>query len=144
LAILIRLGENSLKLAPIKNIQGIYTNIKKIYSQTTILINIHQTEHHHTAEELRIIPAAVSGAIVISEKSPLLKHTFIERFALWSSVDKIPSLANNVLENLDFYHDQIFNERLSKRFKKLKKYNSLTARYVINRLENQARLQNLH
>lgn len=46
-------------------------NLKELYKNTKIIINIHQTEHHHTMEELRVLPALLCGAIVICEKSPL-------------------------------------------------------------------------
>ena len=38
-----------------------------------VLVNIHQTPHHHTLEEFRVLPALSRGVVVISEAVPLEK-----------------------------------------------------------------------
>ena len=45
--------------------------LQTLYKNTKILINIHQTDHHHTFEELRVLPALQCGVLVICEHSPL-------------------------------------------------------------------------
>lgn len=45
--------------------------LRDLYRKTKILINIHQTNHHDTFEELRVLPALQNGVIVISETSLL-------------------------------------------------------------------------
>ena len=42
--------------------------LMQLYTQTKVLINIHQTDHHHTVEELRILPALLCGTIVVCVK----------------------------------------------------------------------------
>ena len=57
----------------VENINGVFdkNELRNIYHQTKIMINVHQTDHHDTFEELRIIPAVMSGVLIISENVPL-------------------------------------------------------------------------
>ena len=84
--------------------------IETLYKNTKILINIHQTDHHHTVEELRILPAIQCGVIVISEISPLSELVPYHPYVIWTSYDNILDKANEVLENYDEYHKAIFTE----------------------------------
>jgi hypothetical protein len=84
--------------------------IETLYKNTKILINIHQTDHHHTVEELRILPAIQCGTIVISEISPLSELVPYHPFVIWTSYDNILDKATEVLENYDEYHKAIFTE----------------------------------
>lgn len=104
----------------IKNLENTFLNyknintcfelddLKKLYSNTKILINIHQTEHHHTFEELRVLPALLSGVIVISEISPLNNLIPYNDFILWSSYDNIIETVIKVINNYDYYYNRIF------------------------------------
>lgn len=56
-----------------QNIQGIYHDIDRIYRATKIVINIRQSDEYDTLEELRVLPALRSGAIVICELAPYVK-----------------------------------------------------------------------
>jgi len=95
------------------NINNCFENeqIQNLYLNTKVLINIHQTEHHHTFEELRVLPALLSGVLVICELSPL--NTFIpyNDLIIWSSYDNIIELTKTILNNYDFYHDKIFKQK---------------------------------
>ena len=84
-------------------------NLKELYKNTKIIINIHQTEHHHTMEELRVLPALLCGVIVICEKSPLTHMIPYNDYILWSSYDDILNVTTTVLNNYDYYYDLIFN-----------------------------------
>lgn len=84
--------------------------IETLYKNTKILINIHQTDHHHTIEELRILPAIQCGVIVISEISPLSELFPYHPYVIWTSYDNILEKAVEVLENYDEYHKAIFTE----------------------------------
>lgn len=86
--------------------------IETLYKNTKILINIHQTDHHHTVEELRILPAIQCGIIVISEISPLSELVPYNPFVIWTSYDNILDKAAEVLENYDEYHKSIFTENI--------------------------------
>ena len=93
-----------------KNINNCFSNedLKKLYLDTKILINIHQTEHHDTFEELRVLPALLSGVIVISESSPLNNLIPYNDFIIWSSYDNIIETVKKIINNYDDYHNKIF------------------------------------
>ena len=106
---------DNIKMANVdhKNINNCFSNedLKNLYLNTKILINIHQTEHHHTFEELRVLPALLSGIIVISESSPLNNLIPYNDFIIWSSYDNIIETVKNVINNYDDYHNKIFKSK---------------------------------
>ena len=120
----------------IVNKRGVYRNVWKLYQQVKILINIHQTDHHCTAEELRIIPAAINGAVVLSEKSPLLNSSYTKDFAIWGTLDELPKKADEILQNYDDFRRRHFNKKFQRRLNRLKVYNDLVAIKIIRILEN--------
>jgi hypothetical protein len=85
-------------------------DIQNLYKNTKILINIHQTDHHHTLEELRVLPALRCGVIVISEISPLTEYVPYNSYIIWSTYENILNKANEVLENYEEIHQSIFND----------------------------------
>jgi hypothetical protein len=93
-----------------------YLNIPKVfgdslyedfYKKSKILINIHQTDFHHTFEELRVLPALLNGLIVIAENSPLRETIPYTDYIIWTDYDKIIEVTKEVLNNYDFYYDKI-------------------------------------
>lgn len=82
--------------------------LQELYSKSKILINIHQTEHHHTFEEQRCLPALLCGTLVISEESPLRELIPYNDFIIWSSYEKIIEKTEEVLKNYQFYQKKIF------------------------------------
>jgi hypothetical protein len=95
-----------------KNINNCFDKqvLRMLYNRTKILINIHQTEHHHTFEELRVLPALQCGVLVISERSPLNNLVPYNEFVIWSEYDKICDKVNEVVNNYDYFFDLIFTK----------------------------------
>jgi hypothetical protein len=85
--------------------------LQNLYKNTKILINIHQTHHHHTFEELRVLPAIECGVIVICENSPLSHLIPYHNYIIWSSYDDILNKVNEVINNYDYYHNLIFTQK---------------------------------
>lgn len=85
--------------------------LQNLYQHTKILINIHQTPHHHTFEELRVLPAIECGVIVICENSPLSHLIPYHNYIIWSSYDDILNKVNEVINNYDYYHNLIFTQK---------------------------------
>jgi hypothetical protein len=83
--------------------------LQSILKKTKIIINIHQTPHHHTFEELRALPALECGVIVISEKSPLNEVIPYNDLIIWANYDDIIAKTKEVINNYDFYHSKIFS-----------------------------------
>lgn len=82
----------------------------RLYRSTKIMINIHQTDHHHTFEELRVLPALLCGVLVVCEDSPLREFIPYHECIIWSSYDGILEKVNEVLENYDQYFENIFGK----------------------------------
>lgn len=83
-------------------------NLQKLYKSTKILINIHQTEHHHTFEELRVLPALLNGVIIISEDSPLKERIPYNQYIIWCNYGDIITTTKKVINNYETYYDMIF------------------------------------
>lgn len=72
-----------------------------LYRCTKILLNVHQTDDHHTAEELRILPALQNGVIVVSEESPLSDMIPYGHMIIWAPYDKLLETARQVVETYE-------------------------------------------
>ena len=108
-ALIQKIKNTSLKHSNINNYFD-KEKLKNLYKHTKVMINIHQTDHHHTFEELRVLPALQCGVIVICEKSPLSDKIPYNKYIVWSDYDNIIEKAEEVLNNYDEYHDKIFNQ----------------------------------
>lgn len=82
-----------------------------LYQRTKIIINVHQTDEHHTAEELRILPALQNGVIVVSEQSPLVDMIPYGHLVIWVPYEKILETAKSVLASYEETHARIFTPR---------------------------------
>lgn len=80
----------------------------QILQTTKIMVNIHQTEHHDTLEELRIVPALSCGVLVISEESALKEKVPYHKYIIWTSYANIIDTIRDVEENYDKYFEKIF------------------------------------
>ena len=116
-----------------KNIHNCFqeNEMQHILQKTKILINIHQTPHHHTFEELRVLPALRSGVIVISETSPLIETIPYGDMIIWASYDNIVEKTKEVIHKYDFFYDTIFSKENIDRLCSLKKTNYDTLRNSI-------------
>jgi hypothetical protein len=91
-----------------QNIRGHFSDIRSIYESTKILVNVRQTEHHDTLEELRVLPALLCGAIVVSEDVPLREQVPYHRFVLWAPMEDIPAMVQKVRADYASYFHDIF------------------------------------
>jgi len=82
--------------------------LQNLYKNTKILINIHQTDHHDTFEELRCLPALQCGVIVISENSALYELIPYHDYIIWTSYGNMIEKTKEVIENYDSYYNEIF------------------------------------
>jgi hypothetical protein len=82
--------------------------MKAVYDAAAIMLNIHQTPHHHTLEELRILPALMRGVIIISEPAPLTDAVPYSSFIVWSAIGDLPATITNVTQNYEAYFDRFF------------------------------------
>jgi hypothetical protein len=97
--------------------------LQELYRNTKILINIHQTDHHDTFEELRVLPALQNGVLVVSEKSPLNHLIPYNNLIIWSDYDNIIDTVKEVLKNYVSIFSAIFTEKNSNILQNLNKKN---------------------
>lgn len=95
---------------PLRNVRGMFDPdaLRRLYDRVQILVNVHQTDHHHTFEELRVLPALLRGVIVVSEDVPLRDEIPYHRSVVWSRYDSIIDTVRHVLDNLDEYRARLF------------------------------------
>jgi hypothetical protein len=96
----------------LSNIQNCYTkdDLKNLYSKVKVLVNIHQTDHHDTFEELRVLGALLNGVIIISEDVPLKEEIPYSSYIVWTSYDNVCNVMRDVEENYLSYWDRIFGD----------------------------------
>ncbi len=83
-------------------------DIENLYRDTKVIINIHQTHHHDTFEELRCLPALQNGVIIVAEKSPLNNLIPYNDLIIWCEYDDIINKVKDILDNYEEYHSKIF------------------------------------
>ena len=95
---------------PLRNRKGLYggTELKALYRHTRILVNVHQTDHHHTLEELRVLPALLCGVIVVSEEVPLKEEIPYADFIVWSRYEDLVETALSVERDYARHFEAIF------------------------------------
>jgi hypothetical protein len=100
--------------------QDLYDNY---YKKSKILINLHQTDFHHTFEELRVLPALLNGLIVISEESPLKETIPYFEYIIWCKYEDIFEKSKEVLNKYEYYYEKIHgqNSNLKNIIKKMEK-----------------------
>jgi hypothetical protein len=80
----------------------------EIYKKTKIMVNVHQTDHHHTFEELRVLPALLNGVIVVSENVPLKEKIPYNEFIIWCDYNEISNKTLEVKNNYGEYYNKLF------------------------------------
>lgn len=119
-----------------QNIRGRFDDVRDIYRRTRILVNIRQTDHHDTLEELRVLPALLSGVVVVSEEVPLRNEVPYRDFILWAPLQDLPALVREVHDNYQQHHDRIFSgDELSRCLATMEEFNRGTVRQLLAQLE---------
>jgi hypothetical protein len=95
------------------NIQNCFEKeqIRQLYVDTKILLNIRQTPHHDTLEELRILPALLNGVIILSEDAPLRNAVPYSEFIIFVSPEAMAGKIRYVLENYEHVWNGIFRSQ---------------------------------
>lgn len=118
-----------------KNINNVFDGLEDLYQNIKILINIRQTDHHDTLEELRILPALRCGVIVVSERAPLVEKTRYSKYIIWSELDEIPAVVADIQNNYAFWHKKIFEDSgFVGRMERISRCNELVSLKVVKHL----------
>jgi hypothetical protein len=124
-----------------KNISGVYSGVEQIYQKAKVVINIRQTDVYDTLEELRVLPALRSGAIVICENAPFKEKTAYSQFIIWGSLEEIPQLVKDVEINYEVVHRRIFgdgsqNSAFNQRMARIERCNALAMQRALRKLHH--------
>lgn len=111
-----------------------HTSIGELYGDTRILVNIRQTEHHHTFEELRVLPALLCGCLVISEDIPLRELIPYKDFIIWADMESIVDVILEVESNYTYYFDKIFSNEFFSTMDAMKKQNESAVKEMLSSL----------
>lgn len=84
--------------------------LRRVYRRSRILVNVHQTAHQNTLEELRILPALLCGVLVISEDVPLKAHIPYARFVIWSRFEDLTDTIAEVEAEYASWYARIFSD----------------------------------
>ncbi|QWD91015.1 hypothetical protein [Polynucleobacter sp. MWH-Braz-FAM2G] len=127
-----------------KNVRGMYFGVEEVYRKAKIIVNVRQTDIFYTLEELRVLPALRSGAIVISEVAPYIKKTAYSKFIIFGTIEELPGLIKEVEQNYQVVHQRIFgdgseNSHFMKRMRRIEKCNVLSMQRAVNYLNSSAR-----
>jgi hypothetical protein len=69
---------------------------------------MHQKPYYWTAEEFRILPALLRGAVVISEDVPLRETIPYHRYIVWfSGTEDVEEVVSDVRNNYAYYFNKI-------------------------------------
>lgn len=111
-------------------------NILHLYDNSKIIVNIHQTDFHHTFEEFRALAALLRGVIVVSEKVPLVEKIPYNQFIVWAEYENLIETTKHIQENYDYYFNKIFgNNSLKLLIERLKSDNVNNLEYLVSLME---------
>lgn len=108
-----RFLEQASKAVPsLRNVRDVFdaTALRRLYDRTRVLVNVHQTDHHDTLEELRILPALLRGVIVVSEDVPLRDRVPYHDAIIWSDYASLAATTAEVLEHYATWRARIFGD----------------------------------
>jgi len=121
------------KSAKVTNISECFTKeqLRTTYFNSKILVNIHQTDHHHTFEELRVLPALCNGVLILSEDVPLKDYIPYADSILWAPYSTLQDNLIEVEQNFKKYHEQIFTDELRNKLQSLDTQNIETINNIL-------------
>ena len=119
-----------------ENVNNTFEHVDLLYQKTKILVNIRQTDHHDTLEELRVLPALRCGVVVISETAPYCELTKYAKFVIWGKLEELPDLVLSVQGNYAQVHAKIFGgNAFYRRMKRISRCNELVSLKATNKMK---------
>jgi len=122
-----------LKESGTRNIKNVFSKeaLRSLYYNSKILVNIHQTDHHHTFEELRVLPALCNGVVIVSEDVPLRHKIAYSNSIVWSSYEDLPQTVAEVQTNYDEYYHRIFTDGFKQQLHQIEENNKETFKKLL-------------
>jgi hypothetical protein len=96
----------------VRNFRGVYEpdRLRRLYRRARVLVNLRQTDDHHTLEELRVLPALLCGVVVVSEDVPLRETIPYARHVTWAAADDLVEYARLADADHQRLHAQLFSD----------------------------------
>ncbi|MGN6517843.1 MAG: hypothetical protein ACTHK2_00275 [Dokdonella sp.] len=103
---------------PLRNVRGVFDAValRRLYDRTRVLVNVHQTDDHHTFEELRVLPALLRGVVVVSEDVPLRERIPYHRAIVWCPYEALVDTVRDVLARVEEHRARAFDDALAATF----------------------------
>eukprot|EP01038_Epipyxis_sp_PR26KG_P008157 gene8157-11039_t len=83
------------------------------FDSAKILINVHQTDFHHTLEEYRILPALLRGVVIVSEEVPYVEFVPYREYIIFAPYHELVDTMIYVHNNYDSIHSRFFGNKSS-------------------------------
>jgi len=94
------------------NLENVYGRERNDYfSKSKIYINIHCSDMHQTMEMIRIVNLIMNKVIIISQKSINDELLFFKKYIIFcNDMNDLNHYIDVILENYDYYYDQIYGD----------------------------------
>lgn len=94
---------------PLSNLRGVWrmADLADRYRRAGVLVNLHQTDEHHTLEELRVLPALLCGTLVVSESVPLGAVIPCAEHIVWAEEEGLVDAVAAVLADPAGYRERV-------------------------------------
>lgn len=121
---------------PLRNVRGVFDAgaLRRLYDRTRVLVNVHQTDEHHTFEELRVLPALLRGVIVISEDVPLREQIPYHGAIVWCPYEAIVDTLRDVLARVDEYRAELLRDPLPRLLEAMERDNRANVDAAVRRM----------
>eukprot|EP01038_Epipyxis_sp_PR26KG_P014957 gene14957-20120_t len=86
---------------------------KSKFDTAKIMINVHQTDHHHTLEEFRILPALLRGVVIVSEEVPYVEFVPYREYIIFAPYQELVETMIYVYNNYDSIRSRFFGNKSS-------------------------------
>ena len=100
------LGPSGHKVVNVNDL-GTDASVLRRMAEVKILLNLHQTPLHRTIEEFRILPALLSGVVVVSEDGPLRRSIPYHQYIVWANYHALPDTVRNVSQTYNWWYTHI-------------------------------------
>jgi hypothetical protein len=82
-------------------------DIRDLLDESKIVLNIHQSDYHHTLEEFRVLPALLRGALVVSERVPLQEAVPYHEYVIFAGTSEFAGVVAHVSAHYEYYYDRV-------------------------------------
>ncbi len=121
------------------NISNVWADYEEHFDQIAVLLNVHQTPHHHSLEELRVLPAILREVVVVSEEFPLQHELVYGDVVLTSALGELAATVRRTVQSYEDVWDALYGDDRARRIEdELVRANSRAFSAIAKDLQGQA------